>query len=453
MSIYKRFTSYKATGVEWVPEVPESWAAVPLSRLLAVPVTDGPHDTPSFLDEGVPFLSVDGIQDGELVLPGTRFISFEDHGRFAVKARPQRDDILMGKAASIGKIARVKADVEFNIWSPLALIRVHPAKAPPAFVEYTLKSHWLQAQIETKANLNTQFNLGMKDISKLLVISAPQQDASAIVEVLDRETARIDSLIVKKTRFIELLREKRQALITQAVTRGLNPNATMKDSGVAWLGQVPANWSITRLRYLASLNPGTGTRPEALRQAEVSFLPMECIGEDGQLDLSTIRRKEDVNVGYSYFENDDVAFAKVTPCFENGKGALFRGLHGGVGYGTTELTVLRSKGQAMPAYLNLLVKSSHFRGLGAAAMTGAGGLKRVPDEFTRNFPVPLPDLAEQEFIVTEVEKQTERLDRLVARCTESVRLLRERRSALITAAVTGQIDLRPEAAEEATGSA
>lgn len=180
------------------------------------------------------------------------------------------------------------------------------------------------------------------------------------------------------------------------------------------------NWPTTRLRYVADLNPAVRQDLVADRDTEVSFLPMEAIGEDGSLNLERVRAVSEVRNGYSYFEDGDVAFAKVTPCFENGKGALMRGLQLGAGFGTSELTVLRPKGDTYARFLNYVVQSQQFRQDGAGAMTGAGGLKRVPDDFTRNFKTPWPSRSEQERIANFLDEQTARIDALIA---EKERLL------------------------------
>ena len=169
-------------------------------------------------------------------------------------------------------------------------------------------------------------------------------------------------------------------------------------------------------------------------------MPMEAIGEDGSISLERTRLVSDVRNGYSYFEDGDVAFAKVTPCFENGKGALMSGLVGAAGFGTTELTVLRPKQGTAPQFLHYVVQSSLFRQLGAAAMTGAGGLKRVPDDFTRDFTTPWPPLSEQTRIANFLDEQTARIDALIAEKERLDALLGEYRSSLISAAVTGQLD-------------
>jgi type I restriction enzyme S subunit len=147
---------------------------------------------------------------------------------------------------------------------------------------------------------------------------------------------------------------------------------------------------------------------------------MEAIGEDGSLDLGRIRPVAEVRNGYSYFEDGDVTFAKVTPCFENGKGALMAGLEQSAGFGTSELTVLRPKANTDARFLNYVVQSEQFRQSGIGAMTGAGGLKRVPDDFTRNFKAPWPRTSDQERIANFLDEQTARIDTLIA---EKVALL------------------------------
>ena len=196
-----------------------------------------------------------------------------------------------------------------------------------------------------------------------------------------------------------------------------------------------------RLKYVADLNPASRQDLLEAPDTEVSFLPMEAIGEGGSLNLDETRPVSDVRNGYSYFENGDVAFAKVTPCFENGKGALMSGLEAGAGFGTTELTVLRARQGTSARFLHYVVQSSKFRQLGAAAMTGAGGLKRVPNEFTRDFKAFWPPLPEQTRIANFLDEQTARIDALIAEKERLDGLLGEYRSSLITATVTGHVDV------------
>ncbi len=196
-------------------------------------------------------------------------------------------------------------------------------------------------------------------------------------------------------------------------------------------------WAETRLRYVADLNPPVRADLMAAPDTEVSFLPMEAISENGSLNLERTRPVAEVRNGYSYFEDGDVAFAKVTPCFENGKGALMAGLAHGAGFGTTEITVLRPKLGVSAKYLSYVVQSERFRQLGVGAMTGAGGLKRIPDDFTRDFPTVWPGSSEQVNIANFLDDKTARIDALIAEKERLAGTLKGLRSEAIDHAVLG----------------
>lgn len=214
-----------------------------------------------------------------------------------------------------------------------------------------------------------------------------------------------------------------------------------KDSGVEWLGSVPAHWEVDALRRRAALNPSKAEVRAVETEKFVSFLPMEAVGERGDLDLSRTRRVSEVLAGYTYFREGDIAFAKITPCFENGKGARMVGLRGGVGFGTTELTVVRPDPDLLDGhYLDWVLRSVPFRKRGEAAMYGAGGQKRVPDEFVREFVIGWPDIREQSLIAKFLDRETGRIDALIAEQEKLLALLAEKRQATISHAVTRGLD-------------
>lgn len=176
---------------------------------------------------------------------------------------------------------------------------------------------------------------------------------------------------------------------------------------------------------------------------------MEAIGEDASLRLDQTRPVESVRNGYSFFQDGDVAFAKVTPCFENGKAAVMAGLAEGVGFGTTELTVVRANSRILNRFLFYVLTEDRFRQLGKSAMTGAGGLKRVPDLFTKDFSFPLPSLAEQGQVVDFLDRETAQIDGLIGKQERLIELLAEKRQAIITYAVTK--GLKPTAPTKPSG--
>ncbi len=270
----------------------------------------------------------------------------------------------------------------------------------------------------------------------------PNAEQRTIADFLDRETGKIDLIIHKQERLIALLGEKRQAVISHAVTKGLDPSVPMQDSGIEWIGQVPKHWRLSRLRFIAKLNPSKseiGEQPEL----NVSFLPMEAIGDDGTLMLNQTRPVSEVFTGYTYFRDNDVTIAKITPCFENGKGAVMRNLCSGLGFGTTELIVVRPETtKVLSQYLYWLFRSTQFRRIGEGHMYGAGGQKRVPDDFVRDYYLGVPGLPEQGKICEFLEEELSKIDVLNTKAQQSIGLIRERRAALISAAVTGKIDVR-----------
>src|SRR5262249_49051237 len=159
--------------------------------------------------------------------------------------------------------------------------------------------------------------------------------------------------------------------------------------------------------------------------ADVTFLPMEAIGDHGELDLSNVRPVEEVQSGYSRFSDGDVVIAKITPCFENGKGALIRGTLSGIGYGTTELHVLSPGPNVDGRFLYYVTVDPRFRGLGQASMTGAAGQQRVPEDFVRNFRVPVPTLLTQRAIADYLDRETAHIDALIAAKEHVLDLLAE----------------------------
>ena len=187
------------TGTIRLPGFNGDWNAKALKDVLKIPVTDGPHMTPVFLSNGVPFLSVNNLANNKIDLSDLRFISQHDHAIFSKKCKPQKNDILLGKAASVGKVAIVDIDIEFNIWSPIALVRIDSANVPK-FIYYCLQSDFVMRQIVLLTNSSSQGNIGMGDIERLELL-LPSQDEqyeiAAMLTEIDTEIADLESQLAK----------------------------------------------------------------------------------------------------------------------------------------------------------------------------------------------------------------------------------------------------------------
>lgn len=202
---------------------------------------------------------------------------------------------------------------------------------------------------------------------------------------------------------------------------------------------IPEGWKRHRLRFDVKVNP-MKSKLDLPPDTEVSFVPMDAVGERGGIRQSESRPLDEVYDGYTYFADDDVCVAKITPCFENGKGALARDLTNGIAFGTTELHVLRSLDDLDARFLFYLTQSHDFRSYGEAEMLGAGGQKRVPEDFLKDWRPPLPPLAVQQRIARFLDAETARIDALVAKKQALLDRLAEKRQALITRAVTRGLD-------------
>ena len=253
------------------------------------------------------------------------------------------------------------------------------------FLYYLLKSR--APALNAIANGTTFVELSRDELAAVPVEFPPLDMQRRIARFLDEKTARVDGLIAKKQEFLDRLAEKRQALITRAVTKGLNPDGPMKPSDIdarsgdrqaveravgvttiaqkarAAYGKIPEDWTCRRLRFDVDLNPKKSSL-EMERGELVSFIPMNAVGEYGGLYLDDVRELEDVFDGYTYLAEGDICIAKITPCFENGKGTIAEGLTNGVGFGTTELHIVRPGPNVNRRFLFYISIADDFRRLG-----------------------------------------------------------------------------------------
>jgi len=205
-----------------------------------------------------------------------------------------------------------------------------------------------------------------------------------------------------------------------------------KESGVEWLGEIPSHWKLTRVKHIAELTP---RKPDISRNLMCSFVPMEKL-KTNSIVLDETRLIDDVYDGYVYFRDDDILMAKVTPCFENKNIAVAAGLTNKIGFGSSEIYVLRVNQNASGRYLYYRLQEDAFMDIATAAMTGAGGLKRVPSDIVNNFSLSFPAFEEQQKIANFLDHETAKIDTLIEKQQQLIKLLKEKRQAVISHAVT-----------------
>ncbi|HFK5795138.1 TPA: restriction endonuclease subunit S [Enterobacter asburiae] len=442
MAKYKAYPEYKTISNSWLDSIPKGWELLPLKYLCTSFVKDGPHETPVFQEEGIPFLSVDGIQNNKLVFEGCRYISSSDHYRFSQKCKPVKGDVLLGKAASIGKVALVNTSIEFNVWSPLAVI--NPIRSCLSkFIYYSFQTTMLQAQCEVYSNSNTQKNLGMNTIDNLDFAMPSDKEASTISNFLDHETTKIDNLIEKQQQLIELLKEKRQAVISHAVTKGLNPDVPMKDSGVEWLGEVPEHWKIKRCKNLFDFVT-SGSRGWAGFYSDEGdlFFRIANLTRDSinpKLDsIQYVTPPKGSEGERSKIKENDLLISITADL--GSVCAADESISGG--YVSQHVSLCRpGRLVASSRWLAFFVLSDTAKEQLQGA--GYGGTKvQLSLEDIRDLFVAYPPKSEQIKIASYLDERLSELDGLDHRAHNLIELLRERRTALISAAVTGKIDVR-----------
>ncbi len=250
--------AFQDSGFQWVGRIPLMWKVERIKRLVSQKITDGPHETPTLEEEGIPFISAEAIKSEKIDFDKKRgFISLEQHEIYSKKCKPQRNDIFIIKSgATTGNVADVDTDIEFNIWSPLAVVRCDEKKAYYKFVFYQLLSDVFRKQVELSWSFGTQENIGMGVIGRINLVIPPIIDQYRIASYLDKTCAAIDKAIEAKQKQLEILDALRKSIIHKAVTRGLDDSVDLKDSAIEWLGKIPKHWKVRRIKDIVALNSG-----------------------------------------------------------------------------------------------------------------------------------------------------------------------------------------------------
>jgi type I restriction enzyme S subunit len=369
-------------------------------------------------DDGLPFLQ--GTADFGVVSPTPQVYC----GLPTKVARS--GDILFSVRAPVGELN--VADQEYGIGRGLCAIRPQVGWHQ-RFAWWAL--HEARPQLSFVSTGSTYDAVATEDVGNLFVEVPTPEAQRAIADYLDRETARIDALIAAKERVLALLTEKRRALITRAVTRGLDPHTPLRDSGIPWLGKIPAHWETRKVAWLFRERDERG-EPE-LPLLEVSINSGVVLREFSNERIESTAA--DFNT-YKVARRGDVVFNKMRMW----QGAV--GVAPEDGLVSPDYVVAAPKGSLTSAYAHLLFRTAAFSAECARHSHGiVWDRLRLYWEGFRDIEVPLPPTHEQVDIVESIERKTRRLDQLIASTERTIALLKERRSALIAAAVTGQIDV------------
>lgn len=418
---WRRYPKYKPSGVEWLGEVPEGWDTGKIRYFGKVLTGGTPNRSHSeFWDSGtVPWMS-SGEVNNRFITETTEKITPSALENSNAKLLPINSVMiaLNGQGRTKGMAAILQIPASCN--QSLAAIICNSQKIYYFYLYYYFRSRY--KEIRGLVGDDERDGLNLEIIRSLPIYLPPIPEQLAIASFLNRETARIDSLIEKKERQIELLKEKRAALISHAVTKGLDPNVKMKDSGVEWLGRVPEHWKLIRLRFLCSITTGSKNTEDSDPSGQYPFFVRSPTIER----LSTFSFDEEAILT----AGDGVGVAKVFHYFK-GKFDVHQRVY----------VFTRFKNILGYFLFNYIRQNLADEVLKLSAKSTVDSL-RLP--MLQNFPVLVPPKKEQEMIIPFLNVETKQIDDIIQLVDTSIEKLHEYRSALISAAVTGKIDVRDE---------
>ena len=270
---------------------------------------------------------------------------------------------------------------------------------------------------------------------KSICVPVPEYaEQKRISEFLNSECAEIDAVLEKTRASIDEYKKLKQTVITQAVTKGIRGGRPMKDSGESFLHKVPVGWTNSKIKYCAIFSPLCNTS-HLTEDSIVTFTPMECIKNGYFENREAVFAS--MNSSYTQYQEGDIVFAKVTPCFENGNIAIMQGLSFEFGFGSSELFVLRPK-SINTKFLFYYLQNDIFKQYACATMTGTGGLKRVSPSFVRNFPIFLPSDSEQADIAEYLDYKCKEIDLLISKKQQYLTEIENYKKSLIYEYATGK---------------
>ena len=438
-SRYSPYTSFRPSGAAWLGDIPDHWDVKRVGLLYSESNARAFSDA----EKEYPILSVsihDGISDKEMsdTELDRKVTRSEDRSLYKVVRKNDLTYNMMRAWQGGFGSARVSGLV-----SPAYVVCRPRLDTRSKYYELVLRTPNAIAELKRYSRGITDFRLRLywEDFKTIPVPVPPENEQRLIEAFLDHETAKIDWLIAKQERLIELLKEKRQAVISHAVTKGLNPDAPMKDSGVEWLGDVPAHWKVAKVGHHYEVVLGkmldekriTGEHSAPyLRNTDVQW---DRVNTDDlpTMDFSPADRKK--------FElrKDDLL---VCEGGEVGRAALWKGELLECYYQKALHRLRPLKADAdLPRFMFYLLWQASEQGR-FAGPAGKATIAHLPAETFRQYRFPFPPGDEQEEIVSFLDDKNAKMDLLVKKARRSIELMQEHRAALISAAVTGKIDVR-----------
>lgn len=435
MSRYKAYPAYRDSETKWLGEIPSNWNLFDGKRLFSSrreSAREGDEQLAASQKYGVvPQSLMMEMNDAKvmLALKGTSSFRHVGENDFVISLRSFEGGI--EHSSYVGCV------------SPAYTVLQAEKAVVPAYFKYLLKSGPYIAALQASTDsLRDGKSISFEQFGAIALPYPAGDEQAAIAAFLDHETAKIDALIEKQQRLIELLKEKSQAVISHAVTKGLNPNAPMKDSGLEWLGDMPAHWGMTKFHYEIDLLEGPGILAIDFHDEGVPLLRIQNVKDEFvSSDCKTYLSPSKVRAKWDHFrvaQGDLIISCSATTGLvsEVGEDTV-----GAIPY--TGLIRLRPQVNASitKEFIRCLVQSDLFFEQIKLLQSGST-IQHFGPYHLQQMHITLPSITEQDGIANTVKEKTAHLDKLISIADQQIELMQERRTALISAAVTGKIDVR-----------
>jgi len=430
---YKAYPSYKDSGVEWLGEVPESWVVTKIKNVAPFQVgwTPPTKDESNFDGENI-WVTIGDLKR-KVIISSTASISDQAAEKASMSISP-KGSLLFSFKLSVATVAFAGRGLYTN--EAIASF-LDNEKTNLSYLYYSNPLYILQNATE---NIYGAKILNQELIKNALLSIPSYKEQKTIANYLDKATAKIDTLIEKQTKLIALLKEKRQAVISSAVTLGLDASVPMKDSGVEWLGEIPEHWVSCFFKYKTKkITDGAHVSPD-LTNGKHYFLSVKDT-TSGEVDFTNALLTSEASFKYLVKtgckpKKGDVLFGKdgtigVTSVVKGDEAFVV----------ASSLIIITPRKGTHSEYLNFVCKSNYFKEQVNSFVKGAA-LKRMSIQNMLKIWAVFPDYDEQVIILNFLNIKTTKIDNLITKSTQSIGLLKEKRTALISACVTGKIDVR-----------
>lgn len=432
-----KYDSYKDSGIEWIGEIPSHWDVNKLFRLFKINTGFTPSTSNSeFYENGhYDWINISDLESKYVSTSKTKLTDKAIEGKEIVP----KGSLLYSFKLSVGKMAFADKDLFTNE----AIFSIFPDDEINLNYYYYLLDRILIHNSNENIYGAKILNQELIKASKLIVPSKEEQ--TTISNYLDQKTTQIDDLIAKKERLIQLLEEERTAIINQAVTKGLDPTVPMKDSGIEWLGEIPAHWEVKRIKYIGKIISGYSFKSEDFTQTGVRVMKISNIQtmrvdwtDDSYLPENFLTEYERFKIN-----KGDLVFALTRPIISTGIKATIVNEQEKILLNQRN-AVLKSGDKLNVRWMYYMIFNEKFKEHFESLIDGTGQQPNISSNDIANINIPLPELNEQNEIVQFLDSKMENVETIISKYQKEIELLKEYKTALISEVVTGKVDVREE---------